>query len=175
MNFSTTNINKNTKELSETLNVENEQLNSENAALVESLTSVYYQAYIARNELVKERSRMNVIENELEKAEKEKVRLVSSQRELCQTLKDERAKEKNQETVISMLKTRGKKKIIAIVVLSFLFIGAVFSSVMLVRWGLGSRSLVMNLRETSYEIPGMSEMIPDSIRYSFEEVFHKKW
>ena len=168
MNFSTTNGNGSTKELLETLN-------AENAALVESTTSVYYQAYIAKKELANERSRANAVEKELVKAEKEKVRLTDSYKELCQTLRTERAEVERQEVAITTLKTRWRKSIIFIIVLVFFLAGSAFGSVMLVRWGHSSRSLIMELRETSHAIPEMSEMSPDDIRYSYEEMFHEKW
>ena len=161
--------------LNATLNTENEQLSSENAALVESLTAVYYYANSTRKELEKEHGLRNAAEKDLAKAELDIKRLVDSHRGLCQSLRDERENRKEDTKAISVLKTKERAKNIAIAVLALLLAGAVAGLFLQPRQDKEYRALVEELREASHATAEVVEIVPDSIRYKYEAISNKKW
>lgn len=172
MNFD---LDRNKETLNVELNEENENLNSENAALVESVTSVLYQAYTAKKELSKERERADEIEKELIGEKKENRRLLESNISLCGDLKEERKRIKNQESTITTLKSKIRILTILIVVMSLLLALACFISTVFMRQEHGSRSILQTLREASHSTPEVADVIPDSVRYTYEDVFHEQW
>lgn len=169
MNFSPENS---TEKLNSALNEENELLNAENEALTESITSVYYQSYVAKKDIEKEAGRLNEAEKELDAKEREIIRLSKSNRELSQALREARDGIKETNGAIAVLKKRTRIRAIIIVVFALLLVASVASSVMLLRRNEVYGSIISELRETSHRTP---ELVSDELRYRFEDAFHENW
>ena len=166
---------KRSETLNAELNEENENLNAENTALMESITSVYYQSYVARKERENEREHVKEIENELIGERRENRRLLESNKKLCGSLKEERKRNEDQESKISALTAKGRTLTIVVITMSLLLALTVFASVVFMEQGNGSKAIVMNLREASHSRAEMAEMIPDEVRYTYEDTFHEQW
>ena len=136
---------------------------------------MFYLSYQGKTELMKERARLNETENALLRAMKDIDGLRIRNGELSDSLTEKRKTIGGQEIAITKLKAKGRVRAVIIAVMAIILAVAVFSSVVLLRWDLDYRSIIRDLRESSHVVPGMSDVIPDSVRDTYENVFHEKW
>ena len=85
--------------------------------------------------------------------EKEKKYLTDSNRELCQTLRDEREKWGKREEVIERLKVKTRTRAIVVAVLAFLLAMSISGLFLLPRQDARYKALISDPREASLVIP----------------------
>ena len=132
---------------------------------------MFYQAFAARKELAEERERSEKTEKELNGKDRENRRLLDSNKDLCGSLRDERERSKEKETEISRLKTKRRRGVVVMIVMAFFLALSVLVSIVLVNQGRGYKSFVSELREMSDSTP---DLVSDSIRYKYEDIFGER-